>query len=112
MSLAIAAAAIAALVARLPYGVNLTDEAFYVALPYRFWLGDRPFVDEVLVFQTAALMTEPLVAAFLALRGGTDGLMGFARWAYLGFSLAIAALVAVALARIVRWQYALPVVIG
>ena len=30
---------------RLYYSVEFTDEAFYVAIPYRFVLGDRPFID-------------------------------------------------------------------
>src|SRR5262249_47559117 len=31
------------------YGVDLTDESFYVVLPYRFATGARPFVDETTV---------------------------------------------------------------
>ena len=31
---------------RLFFGVDFTDEAFYIALPYRFALGDIPLKDE------------------------------------------------------------------
>jgi len=32
---------------RLGYGLDLSDEAYYVALAYRFALGDIPFEDEL-----------------------------------------------------------------
>src|SRR6476659_6073914 len=36
---------------RLFFGIDLTDEAFYTAVPYRFILGARPMVDETLLVQ-------------------------------------------------------------
>ncbi len=39
---------------RLFYGVDFTDEAWYVAVPYRFVLGGTPYVDELSVPQTTA----------------------------------------------------------
>ena len=46
---------------RLFYGVDLTDEAFYIAVPFRFVLGAEPLVDETnLVQQTPGLLLYPL----------------------------------------------------
>jgi hypothetical protein len=87
------AAAAAAGVAywRLYYGVDLTDESFYVVLPYRLVLGARPFVDEVSVTQqTAAILLYPFVRAYYAVRGLT-GIVLFVRQLYFVFSLGVAA---------------------
>ncbi|MDZ4178147.1 MAG: hypothetical protein U1E29_02765 [Coriobacteriia bacterium] len=71
---------------RLRYGIGLTDEAFYMALPWRFVLGDRPFVDELNFMQTAGMLVAPLVYAWTKVMGSTDGLVLFMRTAW--FTLA------------------------
>ena len=61
---AVAVVAVVALVfawRRLFLGTDLSDEGFYVAVPYRFALGARPFVDEMNILQTAALFSVPFV---------------------------------------------------
>ena len=93
-TIAVGAVVVALLIRRLRFGVDLTDEAFYVAMPYRFFVGDQPFVDEILIQQTAALMSYPLVAGFVETTGGTDGIVLFLRQAHLVFSLGIAGVVA------------------
>ena len=40
-------AAVADAVRRLYFGVGVGDESLYVAIPYRFAIGDRPFLDEL-----------------------------------------------------------------
>lgn len=67
---------------RLRAGVDVEDEATHLAIPYRFALGDRPFLDEINPVQTAALVTQPLVSAFVHATGGTEGIVLFTRFAY------------------------------
>ncbi|HET6493759.1 MAG TPA: hypothetical protein VFH61_00140, partial [Thermoleophilia bacterium] len=42
---------------RLFRGANLTHEAFAIVIPWRWALGDRPFVDEQNLVQTAGLLS-------------------------------------------------------
>lgn len=70
---------------RLQRGVDLSDEAFYVALPLRFALGDRPFLDERSSLQGAGLLEAPLVALFHLIVRDNHGLMLFMRVSYLGY---------------------------
>ncbi|MBX3469356.1 MAG: hypothetical protein KF878_20985 [Planctomycetes bacterium] len=65
--------------ARLWFGVDVTDEAFYVAMAHGFASGSRPFVDEYSVTQTAALGLTPLVWAYERLVGSPEGLVLFVR---------------------------------
>jgi hypothetical protein len=85
VALALAAAtsliALAAFVWRVRRGIDFTDEAFYLALPMRFALGDRPFVDELNVAQTSALLIYPLVKLHMLVRG-TTGIFWFIRILY------------------------------
>ncbi len=100
--------AIAALVAlavvgatywRLYYGVDFTDESFYVAVPYRLVLGARPFVDETDVTQqTTALLVYPFVRAYDAL-AGTTGIVLFVRHLQFVLSLLVGAAVLASLRR-------------
>jgi hypothetical protein len=76
--------------ARLYFGVDLDDEAFHVAVPYRYVLGARPFVDEVRISQTGAgLVAYPFVAAYYHLVG-LDGIVLFLRHVYLLFAISVA----------------------
>jgi hypothetical protein len=70
---------------RIRHGIDYTDEAFYIAMPVRFALGDRPFVDELNITQTAALLLYPFVRVYTALRGGTTGIFLFVRILYVLF---------------------------
>ncbi len=69
---------------RVRYGIDFTDEAFYTALPHRFALGDRPFVDELNIAQTSGVLLYPFVKVYVALRG-TTGIFMFMRMLYVLF---------------------------
>lgn len=109
------ACALALSLHRLRCGVDLEDEATYVSIPMRFLSGDRPFVDETNPVQSASLLTTPFIGAFVAVSGGTEGVMLFTRSLYFVVTLGVAALVARALRKYVegptRWLLALPVVL-
>ncbi len=76
---------------RLYYGVALTDEAFYAVVTQRFALGDRPYVDEINLRQTAELLTVPLYWLYLKIVGSTDGVILFLRYQYFALQLIVAA---------------------
>lgn len=61
--------------ARLLFGVDFIDEAFYAATAYRFATGAKPFVSDVDLHQTAALITAPWVRLHLLILGDTTGLI-------------------------------------
>jgi hypothetical protein len=75
---------------RLFYGIDFTDESFYVVQPYRLVLGARPFVDETSVTQqTAAILLYPLVGAYHAVAGLT-GIVLYVRELQFALSLLVA----------------------
>ena len=75
---------------RLYYGVDLTDESFYVAVPYRFALGARPLIDETnIVPQTPGLLLYPFLKLWDSLVG-LDGVMLYARHLHLLFFAGVA----------------------
>ena len=86
---AFALVVVALTVERLFLGVDFGDEATYVALPWRFLLGDRPFVDEINLIQTSSFFTVPLVWAWSKLAGGLDGVVLFLRFAWLAASVGL-----------------------
>jgi hypothetical protein len=72
---------------RLYYGIDFTDESFYVAVPYRFVLGAKPYVDELSVTQTnTGILLYPFVWAYHRVAGRT-GIVLFVR--HLHFLLAL-----------------------
>jgi hypothetical protein len=69
---------------RLAYGADPTDEAFALAITQRFSLGDRPYIDEFNLRQTAGLLTAPIYWAYLKISGSsTNGIVYFMRLVYL-----------------------------
>jgi hypothetical protein len=92
---------------RLRFGVDLRDEAYYSALPYRFVLGDRPFVDEMNLLQLPALLVYPLVKAYVALEGSSAGIVLFMRVAWIVFAGGLAAGAFAFLRTLMRWPVAL-----
>ncbi len=87
---AIAAVVVAITYWRIWYGVDFTDESFYVAVPYRFALGAKPFVDETSVTQqTTAILLYPFVRAYYAVAGLT-GIVLFVRHLEFLLSLLVA----------------------
>ncbi|MDH4079751.1 MAG: hypothetical protein OEU68_08050 [Nitrospira sp.] len=96
------------LIKRLHYGIDFTDESFYVALAYRFAMGDQPFVDEYNLAQISGVLLVPFVSAFLLVNGGQpDGLVLFVRYLHLGFSVLVATIIFLALRRCLPWQFSL-----
>jgi hypothetical protein len=86
---------------RLWYGVDLTDESFYVVLPYRFARGAQPFVDETTVAQQAGLLVTPFVWVWNELVG-VDAVVLFVRHLQFLFSLLVGAAAFVSLRGVLR----------
>lgn len=82
MAIVVCVAAIAVLGWRMLHGIDVTDEAFYAALPLRFALGDQPFVDELNLAQTAGLLLYPFVKLYVWIAGDATGLILFLRALY------------------------------
>lgn len=83
VALVVLAVAVFCSIQRIRAGVDFEDEATHLAIPYRFVLGDRPFIDEINPIQTAGFITRPLIWAFVRATGGTDGIVLFTRVVYL-----------------------------
>jgi len=81
-------AALAATIFRLRLGLNFNDEPFYVALPYRFLMGDRMFIDELNYLQFSSVLTYPVVAAWVYFFGN-EGIVLAMRVAYFVFASAV-----------------------
>lgn len=71
---------------RLFFGVDFTDESFYVAMPYRFALGDVPLRDEQNLGQLAGVLILPFVRLYLQVMGGSDGIVLYVRHLHLIFT--------------------------
>jgi hypothetical protein len=108
-TLAVAAAVVvfAAMAWRIRYGVEFHDEPYYAGVTYRFVLGDRPFVDEMNFLQLASLLTFPFVKAWVAVTGGTTGVILFLRVLWLAFAAGVSAAGFLLLRRFMRWPVAL-----
>lgn len=96
--------AIVSLVLRLQLGVDLTDEAWYLATPYRYLLGDRPFVDEIFLMQGFALFTYP-VLKLLGFGATSDGIVLWGRALYTLFNATVACALAYSLRRQAPWSW-------
>ena len=94
---------------RLFFGVDFTDEAFYIALPYRFALGDIPLKDEQNLAQFAGVLAMPFIRLFLYFQGNTDGIVLFSRHLHFAFTVLVGLSVFVAIQRTLRWPLALMV---
>jgi hypothetical protein len=75
---------------RVFIGANHTDEAAYIAMPFRLWSRDRPLIDEYWISQFAAILLEPVVGAYIKGTGSTDGIILFFRHLYLVFNIVTA----------------------
>jgi hypothetical protein len=92
---------------RLPLSAEMTDEALTAALPYRFVLGDRPFIDEINSAQTAGPILTPIVWLYLKVVPSTSGIILFMRMLFLVGRLALAATVFATVKRHLAWPLAL-----
>lgn len=66
-----------------PVGYNGYDEMFYLSVPYRLTQGDALIVNEWHPAQLAGFLTWPLMRAFLAINGGTEGIVLTFRYIYI-----------------------------
>ncbi len=107
LAVAVALAAVAITWRRLFLGTDLNDEGFSIAVPYRFALGARPFVDEMNTLQTAQLFVYPFVKLYVSLRGGDEGIVLFTRHLYLVWTVAVSLLSCLSFKRLLRWEHAL-----
>jgi hypothetical protein len=92
---------------RLFLGTDLSDEGFYVAVPYRLALGARPFVDEMSILQTAEFFVLPFVKLYVWLTGGANGIVLFTRHLYLAWATIVSLVACLGLQKLVRWEHAL-----
>ena len=67
---------------RIGLGFDPQDEGFAVVVPWRWALGDRPFVDEMNLMQTAGFLTYPFVKAYVWVTGGSEGIVLYLRQLY------------------------------
>ncbi len=101
----VAAAVVGALSYRIGLGFDPQDEGFAVVVPWRWALGDRPFVDEMNLMQTAGFLTYPFVKAYVGVTGGSEGLVLYLRQLYVLWVGIVTGLVFFGLKGLVRWQY-------
>lgn len=81
LCIALLLALFCALLLRLPYGFDWTDEAYYSVLPYRFVLGDRPLLDTWEVHQLSGMLSLPFLRLYLLFTvGDMTGVMLFFRY--------------------------------
>lgn len=102
-----AALTVAATFVRLYIGADFLEESYYVALGYRSALGDRPFIDELNLTQSFALITGPLIRFFQFTTGGVEGLVLYTRRLFLVLNCVAAASVFFALRKRIEWPAAL-----
>ncbi|MBR2523442.1 MAG: hypothetical protein IKE53_03270 [Clostridiales bacterium] len=58
------------------------EESFYVNTAYRFVKGDMPIIHEWHMSQLSFIYLEPVVALYLKIKGSTEGIMLFMRYAF------------------------------
>jgi len=77
---------------RMKRGFDWTDEAFYVSMPARFVMGDRPFVDELSIGANAGVFLWPFLKVYAAI-AGWSGVFAYVRVLYVAFFLGVGATV-------------------
>ena len=71
--------AAALLVYRCFFSFVWSDESFYLSLVHRFWVGDRPIVDEWSGVQLYSIILLPIYSIYRFLVGSSDGVYLFFR---------------------------------
>lgn len=93
---------------RLFQSLDLADESGSLVVPWRWALGDIPFVNEEDLSQIPSLLVYPLVKLFAVLRGyDVTGLVLYGRHLYLLLAIGVALGAFMVLRRLVRWELAL-----
>lgn len=67
---------------RIFFAVDFSDEAFYVSLPFSFFKGAQPFVDEVFPQQFSALLMKPMIGVYEGIGLSTQGIVLYFRQIY------------------------------
>lgn len=89
VEVAVAAACFLVMLNRVRYGLNFTDEGWYVAEPYIAAKGAHPYSE---IWSQAPGVVFPLLfvfKAFLGITGGTEGIVLFSRCLYLVWLLIV-----------------------
>jgi len=108
VAIAVAVVAVVVTWLRLFVGMDPQDESFYLLVPWRWALGDRPFVDEQSLAQMPGLLEYPFVKLFAIVRDyDVTGLVIYARHLYLLLMIAVALAAFLLLRRCVRWELAI-----
>ena len=90
---------------RLFVGMDLRDESFYVLVPWRWALGDKPFVQEQNLAQIPGFVMYPFVKLFAIIRDyDVTGYVLYMRHLYLLMMIGVAVAVFLLLRRLVRWE--------
>ena len=82
------------------YGFGNIDESFYLTIPYRLFKGDALFLHEWHLSQMASVLTLPIVSLYLSIKGSTEGIVLFMRYACTVVQIATALFVYVRLKKI------------
>jgi|GEM_PF-851545 len=105
VAIATTAAGVMSTWARLFVGMDLRDESFYVLVPWRWALGDKPFVQEQNLAQIPGFVMYPFVKLFAVLRSyDVTGYVLYMRHLYLLMMIGVAVAVFLLLRRLVRWE--------
>jgi hypothetical protein len=108
IAIGVAAASLALTWPRLFVGVDLMHARFDGLVPWRWVLGDRPFVQEPSFLQYRGILEYPFLKLFGLLRhNDPTGLVLYTRHLYLLMMIGVAAAVFLLLRRLVLWQLAL-----
>jgi hypothetical protein len=109
-ALAVASAVTAVILTwrRLFVGMDLRGESFSILVPWRWALGDRPFVQEQDLAQVAGFVMYPFVKLFALVRDyDVTGYVLYMRHLYLLLMIATALVVFLLVRRLVRWELGL-----
>jgi len=91
--------------ARLFVGMDLRDESFYVLVPWRWALGDTPFVQEQNPAQIPGFVMYPFVKLFAVIRDyDVTGYVLYMRHLYLLMMIGVAVVAFLLLRRLLRWE--------
>lgn len=67
------------LIIRCFYSFCWSDESFYLSLVHRFWIGDRPIIDEWSGTQFYTVILLPIYALYIKVVGSNEGIFLFFR---------------------------------
>ena len=90
---------------RLFRGMDLRDESFYVLVPWRWALADKPFLQEQNLAGIPGFAMYPFAKLFAVLRDyDVTGYVLYMRHVYLLMMIGVAVAVFLLLRRLVRWE--------